>query len=284
MQDGRLFTHPTLARKRFCEIAARPEPALDLVEGSLVIALEEDPRVDIDRYLTQFDGWSAAVRQRLEGSLDVERIVESINRILFDEEGFHGEDEDYYDPRSALLSDTLDRHAGLPITLSILYIEMSRRAGVEATGVSLAGRFLVKFTGAFGEIVVDPFDGGRVMTTPELQAILDAMYGGGVRLREQHLRGFTRRQILARELAQLKAAYLAQRDLTRAAASVDRLLILDARDASEVRDRAALAVQMHAYAHAIECFERYLELMPHAEDRSRVRERIAWLSAWMDQN
>lgn len=283
-QPGRVLTHPAVARRRFEEIAGRPEPLLDLVEASLVIDLEEDPRLDLGRHLHDVQVWSDAVHARLEGSRDVERIVATLNRLLFDEEGFLGADDDYYDPRSALLSEALDRHAGLPITLSILYIELSRRAGIEATGVALPGRFLVKFTGPFGVIVVDPFDGGRVLSSVELQKILDGMYGGGVQLREHHLRSFTPRQILARELAQLKAAYLAKRDLTRAAASIDRLLILDARDAYEVRDRAALAVQMHAYAQAIELFERYLILMPSADDRTRVREQIAYLRAWLDQN
>lgn len=278
------MTHPALARRRFQEIAGRPDPLLDLVEGSLVIALEETPSLDLDRYLGEVHSWSEAVRSRLEGSRDVERIVETINHLLFDEEGFHGEDDDYYDPRSALLSEALERHAGLPITLSILYIELSRRVGIEAVGVALPGRFLVKFTGPFGVLVVDPFDGGRVLSTVELQKILDGMYGGGVQLREHHLRSFSPKEILARELAQLKAAYLAQHDLPRAAASIDRLLILDDRDAYEVRDRAALATQMHAYRQAIELFERYLTLTPSADDRSRVREQISYLRAWLDQN
>ncbi|MGZ8867630.1 MAG: SirB1 family protein [Thermoanaerobaculia bacterium] len=284
MQSSRVLTHPAMARQRFREIALRPEPQLDLVEASLVIALEDRPGLDINRYLEQVGGWSEAVRERLEGSRDIERIVKVMNRLLFEEEGFHGEDDDYYDPRSALLSEALDRHAGLPITLSILYIEMSRRIGIEAAGISLPGRFLVKFSGDFGQIVVDPFDGGRILSTIELQVILDGMYGGGVRLREHHLRSFTRREVLGRELAQLKAAYLSQHDLHRAAASIDRLLILDDRDTYEVRDRAMLAMQMHSYSQAIEFFERYLELAPLAEDRARVRDQIAYLRAWMDQN
>jgi len=284
MQPGRVLTHPALARRRFEEIAGRPEAMVDLVEASLVIDLEETPGLDLGRHLTNVQAWSDAVRQRLEGSRDVERFIETLNRLLFEEEGFHGENEDYYDPRSALLSEALDRHAGIPITLSVLYIELSRRAGIEATGVALPGRFLVKFTGPFGVVVVDPFDGGRVLSTVELQKILDGMYGGGVQLREHHLRSFSPKQILARELAQLKAAYLAQHDLARAAASIDRLLILDDRDAYEVRDRAALAMQMHGYAQAIELFERYLALTPSADDRSRVREQIAYLRAWLDQN
>lgn len=277
---ARVLTHPALARQRFVEIAQLGESDVDLVEASLVIALEDQPSLDIAPYLDQVGAWSHAVQQRLEGSRDVERIVDAINRLLFDEEGFHGEDDDYYDPRSALVSAMLDRHAGIPITLSILYLEISRRVGADAAGMSLPGRFLVKF----GDIVIDPFDGGRVLTAIELQKILDAMYGGGVRLREHHLRSFTRKEILMRELAQLKAAYLAQHDLPHAAASIDRLLILDERDAFEIRDRAALAMQMHAYATAIDYLERYLGLMPHADDRNVVREQIMYLRAWMEQN
>lgn len=284
IQQARVLMHPALARQRFREIAARPEQLVDLVEASLVISVEENPRVDVERYLQQVGLWSAAVAGRLEGSQNIERVIDTINRLLFDEEGFHGENDDYYDPRSALLSEALDRHAGLPITLSILYLELSRRVGVIASGISLPGRFLVKLSGDFGELYVDPFDEGRVLTKVELQKILDEMYGGGVRLREHHLRSFSRKEILGRELAQLKAAYLAQHDLQRAAASIDRLLILDERDPYEIRDRATVAVQMHAYTQAIEFFERYLELMPHAEDRTRVREQIAYLHAWLDQN
>jgi regulator of sirC expression with transglutaminase-like and TPR domain len=278
--QARVLMHPAFARRRFVQMAQLPDAALDLVEASLVIDVEDKPTIAIDRYLAQVNDWSDAVRQRLGGSHDVERIVEAINTLLFDEEGFHGENDDYYDPRSALLSETLDRHAGLPMTLSILYIEISRRVGVEASGVALPARFLVKF----GHIVVDPFDGGRVLTTAELQQLLDDVYGGGVRLREHHLRSFTAKEILARELAHLKSAYLARRDLQHAAASIDRLLILDANDAWELRDRAAVAMQLHAYGTAIECFERYLALMPHADDGNRVREQIAWLRGWLEKN
>ena len=130
MQSARVLTHPALARQRFREIAGRPEPLVDLVEASLVISLEENAHLDIDHYLQQVGAWTGAVQGRLEGSRDVERIVESINGILFDEEGFRGENDDYYDPRSALLNEALDRHAGLPIALSILYIEISRRVVV----------------------------------------------------------------------------------------------------------------------------------------------------------
>lgn len=284
MQSARVLTHPALARRRFEEIAALPQTGVDLVEASLVIALEENPGIDVQHHLGEVRSWSDEVAARLAGSRDVVRFIETVNRLLFEEEGFHGEDEDYYDPRSALLSEVLERHSGLPITLSVLYLEISRRSGLEAAGVPLPGRFLVKLTGPFGVVVVDPFDGGRVLSTVELQKILDSMYGGGVRLREDHLKSCSAHEVLARELAQLKAAYLARHDLPRAAASIDRLLILDGRDPYELRDRATLAVQMHAYAQAIALFERYLELTPAADDLPGIRERIAYLRAWLDQN
>src|ERR1051326_9536608 len=116
MHGGRVLTHPALARRRFEEIAGRDDARLDLVEASLVIALEEHPSLDINHHLDAVDAWSEAVRGRLEGSRDVDRIVGTINRLLFDEEGFHGEDEDYYDPRSALLSATLDKQRSVEQT------------------------------------------------------------------------------------------------------------------------------------------------------------------------
>src|SRR2546428_11551076 len=157
MQSRRVLTHPALARQRFRQIAELPDPLLDLVEASLVIALEEDPALDVDRYLTRVNEWSDAVRDRLEGSRDIARIVESINRLLFDEEGFRGEEENYYDPRSALLNEMLDRHSGLPITLSILYIEICLRLGMYVACVSLPGCLLLKFFRAFAPTSVDPF-------------------------------------------------------------------------------------------------------------------------------
>jgi regulator of sirC expression with transglutaminase-like and TPR domain len=152
--------------------------------------------------------------------------------------------------------------------------------GIEAAVRALPSIEAVNVNVASARVSVDWLGGGP--TT--LQKILDATFGGGVRLREHHLRSFGPREILARELAQLKAAYLAQHDLPRAAASIDRLLILVDRYPYEVKDRAAVAMQMHAYRQAIELFERYLALMPSAEDRSRVREQIGYLRAWLDQN
>lgn len=282
--QARLFTHPAAARQRFLELTQRPEPLLDLIEASLVIALEEYPALDIDGYLRRVDGWSDAIRERVEGSRDIERIVEEINRLLFEEEGFHGEASNYYDPRNTFLNEVLDRHAGLPLALSIVYLEISRRLGIDMSGVALPGRFLVKVRGVWGTIFIDPFDEGRVLTTAECQKIMDEVYGGGVRLREHHLRSSTRREIVGRVLSHLKSIYLSSNDLSRAIGSVDRLLMLDGKDSFELRDRGLVSMQLHRYDEAIEFLERYLVATPHADDRSRIREQIEYLRAWMQRN
>ncbi|MGH9457080.1 MAG: SirB1 family protein [Thermoanaerobaculia bacterium] len=284
MTEGRVFTHPAAARERFRELVELPEERLDLGEASLVIALEEYPRISVEAYLHRIERWAEAVRERTESSQDLERIIDAVNRLLFEEEGFHGSNDDYYDPRSALLNELLDRHAGLPITLSILYIEISRRAGLPVTGVSLPGRFLVRVSGPWGELLIDPFDAGRVLSSAECQEIMDEVFGGAVRLREHHLRSYSKREILARVLAHLKAAHLAKKNLGGAVAAMDRILLLDAHDPYELKDRGLAAMQLHRYDEATEFLERYLEAMPSAEDRLAVREQIEWLRGWLGPN
>ena len=284
IHDGRLLVHPAAARTLFRELAARPDERLDLTEAALVIALEEYPALDIDLYLDRIDAWTEAIRERLEGSRDIERVVDEINRFLFEQEGFRGAEGDYLDPHKTFLNEVLDRHAGLPIALSILYIDVTRRLGIESAGVALPGRFLVKVSGIWGEILIDPFDDGRVLSTVECQTIMNEVFGGAVRLREHHLRSSTNREILSRVLAHLKAIYLARHDLERALSSIDRLLILDERDPYEMRDRSTLSMQLHRYRDAIESLERYLEMVPYADDLPKVREQIDYLRAWIDRN
>lgn len=284
MTDHRILTHPMAARERFRKIVELPDRMIDLTEAALVIALEEYPSLQLTHYLDQIDEWSDAIRDRIDGSSDIERVIAEINRFLYEQEGFHGEADDYFDPRYAYLNEVLDGHAGLPIALSILYIEISRRVGVDVAGVSLPGRFLVKVTGPWGELLVDPFDGGRVLTSIECQLILDRVYGGGVRLREHHLRASTKHDVLARVLSHIKTMHLARGEGARALADIDRLLLIDRDDPYELRDRGLLAMKVHRYREAIDSLRLYLERAPHADDRGRIREQIDYLEAWLSAN
>ena len=284
MGSGRVFMHPAMARQRFRELVQLPDEAIDLSETSLVIAQENYPGIDVRSYLDQLDRWSNEIKSRLRGSRQIDHLIEAMHHVLYELEGFHGEADDYYDPKNALLNEVLDRHAGLPLALSIVYIEISRRLGFPTSGVSLPGHFLVKISGEWGEVLVDPFEEGRVLSTMECQRLMDRVYGGGVRLREQHLRSVSNRQIVARLLAHLKSSYRNLHDVESAIAAVDRLLILDERDAEELRDRGMLAMQLHRYEEAIVYLARYLDVVPNAEDRREIREKMLYLRAWLEQN
>jgi regulator of sirC expression with transglutaminase-like and TPR domain len=283
MPTARIFTHPVAARERFRTLVEAGDPG-DLSEAALVIALEQYPALEIDSYLDQVDAWSSAIRSRVSGSEDVDRLVSEINRLLFEEEGFHGEAGDYYDPKNTFLNEVIDHHAGLPIALSIIYLEVSRRVGLQTVGVSIPGHFLVCLSGPFGEILVDPFDGGRVLTRAECQEFLDRLYSGGVQLREQHIRSFDDREILGRLLSHLKAMYIARGDLSGAVSALDRILILQQGDVWDIRDRGLLEMQLHRYREAIEDLRRYLEMVPYAEDAGRIRDEIDYLEGWLNRN
>lgn len=281
--QARIFTHPAAARERFRGLVAR-SGSFDLSEAALLIALEQYPGLDVPSYLEQIERWSRAILDHLEGSHDVERTLGAINHLLFDEEGFHGEADDYYDPRYTFLNEVIDGHAGLPITLSIVYLEVSRRVGLQTVGIAVPGHFLVRLSGPWGELLVDPFDEGRVLTRDECQGFLDRLYGGAVRLREHHLRSFTDSQILARLLSHLKTMYLAKGDLVGAISAFDRLVILGESDPWDYRDRGLLAMKLHRYEDAIENLETYLDLLPAAEDASRIRGEIRYLRDWLNLN
>lgn len=281
--EGRILTHPAAARERFRGLVARGTGA-HLSEAALVIALEQYPALDVTSYLARLDEWSRAIRERVEGSTDVERLVTAINDFLFEQEGFHGEADDYYDPRYTFLNEVIDGHAGLPITMSIVYLEISRRVGLDTVGIAIPGHFLVQLSGPWGEILVDPFDEGRVLTREQCQEFMDRLYGGAVRLREHHLRSFSDEQILGRLLAHLKTMYMAKGDLPGALSAFDRLMILGETEPWDLRDRGLLAMQLHRYDEAIENLERYLQMAPSAEDAPRIRDEIRYLRDWLTLN
>lgn len=283
MREARVFTHPVVARRRFQDLVEQTDERIGLSEASLVIALEEYPGIDVESYLGQLQSWATVIRDRTRRS-GIEAVLEQLNRLLYEEEGFHGEADDYYDPRGTFLNEVLDRHAGVPLALSIVYIELSRRAGLHATGVSIAGRVLVRVRGPYGDLLLDPWDQGRVLSTGEIQALLDQVYGGAVRLREELLRDCENREILAKVLAHLKAVYLTHSDLEGAIGAIDRLLLLDARDSYEIRDRGLIAMQIHRYQEAIDYLDRYLELTPYADDARQIRESIDYLRQWLGRN
>jgi regulator of sirC expression with transglutaminase-like and TPR domain len=254
---------------------SRPDESIDIAEAALLIAKEEYPDLDVGAYLGRLDDMAAEVRARMPDPGDSRQVVATLNNVLFQSQGFHGNTENYYDLRNSFLNEVLDRHTGIPITLSAVYLAVGRRAGVALHGVGMPGHFLVKHVAAESEeLVIDPFNAGAILLPEDCQRILDRLFEGRLRLEPGHLQVIGTRQTLARMLRNLKAIYFGAHQYGKALSVVDRLLILDPGCPSEIRDRGLLFCQIKEYRRAAENLERYLRLCPGAEDSDVIRSHL----------
>jgi regulator of sirC expression with transglutaminase-like and TPR domain len=272
-----------VARGRFAAEVARPEASINLARAALLIAEEEEPgRCDVEGCLARLEEMGAEARRRVEAA-GAGREVEALNLYLFGELGFAGNVAEYYDPRNSLLNRVLERGTGIPITLSIVYVEVGRRAGLEVEGVGLPGHYVVRATPPGGEpVLVDPFN-GRATDAEECQQRLDLIYGGQVTLGDEHLRATGTRATLARVLGNLKAVYAKAGLHRRALAAVERILILSPHDLEERRDRGLLLAQLGRLPEAIADTRRYLNQRPDAPDAEYVREQLKKMHARLAQ-
>ena len=254
---------------------AEKEP-LDLARAALAIAHEEYPSLDEADYLRKLDEIAAQVMRSLPPGALPERRVGRLNLVLFRELGFRGNDSDYYDPRNSFLNEVLDRRVGIPITLSVVYLEVARRCGLAAQGVSFPGHFLCKVPLDEGELIVDPFHRGRLLGRDDLQKLLESN-SRDARLSARHLRPASGRDILARMLHNLRAVYLERHDVPRALSAVERLLVLAPSDGRTLRERADLYEKLGGSAAAAADLSRVLELEPLAKDAKTLRARVSKL-------
>ena len=166
----------TEARHRFASLIGSPQGAFRLAEGALLIAHEEYPSLDVAAYLQRLDSMAAAIQARLGLELDPQRIVAQINRYVFDEQGFRGNQGRYYDPRNSFLNDVLDRKTGIPITLSVLYLDIGRQVGLPTVGVGMPGHFIVQYAAHGAPFWIDPFHGGEILDHDDCVARVEQIY------------------------------------------------------------------------------------------------------------
>jgi regulator of sirC expression with transglutaminase-like and TPR domain len=268
---------PQPARKAFAALVALPDPAIDLAQAALLIAREEYPDLEVGRYLEVLDEMGATVRGRLRGGEGFGSLIAHLNRLLFDDLGFRGNREEYFDPRNSFLNDVLDRRVGIPISLSAVYIEVGRRIGCPLAGVSFPGHFLVRYMGldAPSEILIDPFNRGRILTGEDCRGLLRALYDGRVEFRPEFLKRAPTRAILERMLHNLKTIYRAQPDFHRALRVQHLLLCLHPERPEGLRERAFLYYSVACFEQAARDLQGYLEAAPAAADAVEIRERRA---------
>jgi regulator of sirC expression with transglutaminase-like and TPR domain len=249
---------PATVIERFAALAEGPEEDLDLASGALLIAEAEYPDLDLSPYPARLDDMAADLQPRLARTAGPAEVAAALADYLFHEQGFHGNTESYYDPRNSFLNDVLDRRTGIPITLSAVYLEVARRAGLEAAGVGLPGHFLVRLHAKGGSLLVDPFHEGGVLTQADCQKRLDRIFEGRVQIEPRMLEAVGTRRILERMLRNLKVLYGKQEDHARALRVTDLLLALVPGSLDDLRDRGLLYAALDCYAFAVRDLEAYL--------------------------
>jgi regulator of sirC expression with transglutaminase-like and TPR domain len=227
-------------RQLFTEAVTGPENRLDLARAALLIASEEYPGLDSLRYIAKLEVMAAAVRPAVTMTDDPAWKIRSLNTYLFEERGFRGNTEDYYDPRNSFLNDVVDRRLGIPITLSVIYMEVGRRVGIPLQGVGMPGHFITKYAEPGEDIYIDPFNRGRILSREACEELIQQLHGEPVPFQESFLAPVSKKQILARMLMNLKAVYIHNQNHLKALSVVERLLIIQPDVEQEKKDRAAL--------------------------------------------
>lgn len=256
----------------FHELARTAEARVDLTRAALAVARIEHPDLDVDAEVSRLD--SLAARSRAAASRGSQAPLDRLVAFLFAEEGFRGNDKEYYDPRNSCLNDVLDRRLGIPITLSVLTIEVGRRVGVDFDGVGLPGHFIVGARVGGRRVFLDPFNAGAMLTPERAEEVAARAVGRPVKLEEAHWAPCSKRQIIVRMLRNLKGIYAKRQDWERALGVVDRLLALDADSAVHRRDRGTVLVRMGRVHEGAAEWERYLRRFPSAPDADGFRDEL----------
>ncbi len=260
------------ARREFATIASK-EP-VPLARGALLIAKEEYPSLDIDEYLDKLATLAREAEPIVRAGEDTVERVQLLSHFLFELKGFEGNAENYNDPRNSFLNDVINRRLGIPITLSVVYLEVGRRLGINLYGVSFPNHFLVKAVDERGELIIDPFVGGKILALDEIRARLTQIFGQPVELNPAMLKARGARHILARILTNLKIIYMGASDWTRALAALDRIIMLEPRALDELVERGSLFERLECFKPALDDYQSFLSQAPEHPAAEAAREAV----------
>jgi regulator of sirC expression with transglutaminase-like and TPR domain len=271
----------------FAQAMAREDARIDLAHACLMIAQDAYPQLDVERYLGEIERMALRLRGRLAQSGGAEERIIALNQFLFEDLGYWGNTGDYYDPRNSYLNDVIDRRTGIPITLSILYMELGTRIGLPLEGISFPGHFLVRLRLRGGMLVLDPFAGGAPQSEAELRERVQRVIPPEVTDRlpvaelplEQFLEPASKRQILARLLRNLKGIYRETDKPQRMLEVLNRMLVVTPDASAELRDRGYVYQRLECWRPALQDLTAYLEREPDALDLDDVRIKLMELTA-----
>lgn len=250
---------------------------IPLFQSALLIACDEYPDLDTQYYEDVCENWRASIAPQVERATSPIASLQALNRFLFEELGFSGNNDDYYDPRNSYINDVFERRLGIPISLAVMQMEVARRLGMGLEGVAFPGHFLVRMPVQGGVMVLDPYQGGRSLDVDELRQRAQPHVGQESLGDQQLLRLLdpaSHRAILTRMLRNLRSVYLERQDLERALRCADRLLTVDPGLAMEYRERARLYQALGYNKGVIDDLTHYLKLAPDADDAQGVHQML----------
>jgi regulator of sirC expression with transglutaminase-like and TPR domain len=255
------------------------DASLPLVEAAVAIAQDEHPGLDTQAVLGQIDALAERLKRRVPADAGSRQRLRVLNHFFFEELGFSGNVNNYYDPGNSLLSTVLETRRGIPITLAVLYIELATQIGLAARGVSFPGHFLIKLRLTEGEVVIDPFT-GQSLSREQLDELLmpyrqsQGLTGDFDVPLGLFLQAAPARDVLARMLRNLKEIYRSSQDWPRLLGVVNRLVVLLPQAWEERRDRGIVLAEMGEVDGAMLDLAEYLAHSPKATDRTAIGERL----------
>ena len=268
-------------RQEFTRLVARPEEDLDLARAALLVAGEEYPDLDVVRYLNLLESFASALGDRAPTGWPPEERARELGRYLFGELGFNGNSADYYNSDNSYFNRVLETRTGIPITLSLLFIEVGRRADIQLRGVGMPGHFLVGLEGT--SLFFDPFNGSAALTVDDCRRLAEGLFGSRFTWDERYLTPCTKYEFLFRILNNLKVVYERTGESERALAATQRMLLVRP-DATDLhKDAAAMQQQLQQYRAAISSLESYLSEGQSAPDSSQVRSWIESLKVTLSR-
>jgi len=253
-------------------ISFSKNPNYNLIEKCLKLAqIIEYPELNISKYIEKINEMGNSLKIKIGEVKNPTYLISVLNEYLFDELGFHGAEEDYYDPVNSFLNVVLDKKTGVPITLSILYSEVAKHIGLDLRIVGFPGHVIVKYK---KEMILDPFYRGRLLTIEDLEKILNRNFGEDVEFVPEYLNEATTEQLLTRLLRNLKNAYTQSYAYDNAMKCTDMILGMQPESPEEIRDKGILEERLLRYDKALPLLNKYLELEPEADDADFILELI----------
>jgi regulator of sirC expression with transglutaminase-like and TPR domain len=259
--------------REFVELTGGADDRIDLARAALAIARWEYPALDADAYIERLDGLARGVDGSRRSADPLGRL-HRLREYLFVEQGFEGNREEPYDPRNSFLNDVLDRRKGIPITLSLVLMEVGKRLGLAVEGIGLPGHFVAGARFGDSQILLDPYNGGALLTPESCEELVGRALGRHVTLRPEHYAPVSRRRLLARMLANLKGIYWQREAWDRVVGVIDRLLVLEPKAPGEWRDRGFAWNKLGETRRGVLDWERYLTEFPNAADHETVKGQL----------